>query len=184
MIYEFTFLGDMKREIFEVPNPILRMKSESVREINREILRLVEDLKDTLKVQKDPGGAGLSAPQVGVSLRVAVVSKDVGWESSPDAKKAVDEDSVVVLINPVISEASKRKQHVMEGCLSVPGKWGLVPRARTIKVEALTPEGEKLKFRSKGLLACVIQHEIDHLDGVLFTDKAEGEVVEEEEGRD
>lgn len=164
-----------------VSNPILRIKSVPVRGINREVLRLVEDLKDTLKVQKDPGGAGLSAPQIGVNLRVAVVSESIGWRSESGAPDASIKEPLV-LVNPVILESSKRDQHTMEGCLSVPGKWGLVSRPRTIKVETLTPEGSKVKFRAKGLFACVIQHEIDHLDGILFIDKVEGEVVEE--GRD
>lgn len=171
-------LEDMKREIVEVPNPILRMKSEPVREINREVLRLVEDMKDTLKIQSDPGGAGLSAPQIGVNLRVAVVSKDVEQQNTSGAENVGSKESVMVLINPVILDASERKQHIMEGCLSVPGKWGLVPRARKIKIETLTPEGKRVKFRAKGLLACVIQHEIDHLDGILFMDKVEGGLEE------
>lgn len=140
--------------ILTEPNPILRKRAE---EVASDLIPSVQDLiTDLLETMKEAKGVGLAAPQVGKSLRIIVVNTD---------------DEPIVLINPVITRFSWRKFIDEEGCLSVPGKFGLVKRAKSIRVEALDENGEPIKFKAKDLFARVIQHETDHLDGKLFIDK-------------
>lgn len=140
--------------ILTEPNPILRKRAE---EVASDLISSVQDLiTDMIETMKEVKGVGLAAPQVGKSLRIIVVNTD---------------DEPTVLINPVITRFSWRKFIDEEGCLSVPGKFGLVKRAKSIKVEALDENGEPTKFKAKDLFARVIQHETDHLDGKLFIDK-------------
>lgn len=135
-------------------NPILRKRAEEVAsDLIPDIKQLIADMIETMKNAK---GIGIAAPQVGKSLRIIIVNTD---------------DEPTVLVNPAITRFSWRKFIDEEGCLSVPGKFGLVKRAKSIKVEALDENGESFEFKTKDLLARVIQHEIDHLDGVLFIDK-------------
>ncbi len=140
--------------ILTEPNPLLRKRSEEVaKDLIPQLKILIEDMIATMKAAK---GIGIAAPQVGKSLRVIVVNTD---------------DQPTVLINPVITRFSWRKSIDEEGCLSVPGEFGLVKRAESIRVEALNELAEPLKFKAKGLLARVVQHEVDHIDGILFIDK-------------
>jgi peptide deformylase len=137
--------------------PILRQKSKELRaeELqNKEIKQLLLDMAKTM-VERD--GVGLAAPQVGHGIRVVVINTA---------------DNVVFLINPQILRKSWRKEIEEEGCLSVPQVFGLVKRSIRVKVVALDQNGRKIKFKASGLFARVIQHEVDHLDGVLFIDKA------------
>lgn len=144
--------------ILSHPNSILRQKAREVelKEIkNYEIKKLIFDMKETVEVEN---GIGLAAPQVGHSLRIIVIFL---------------ENKKIALINPQITYFSLRKKKDEEGCLSIPGKFGFVKRSKVIKVKAFDENGKKIKFKAKNLLARVIQHEVDHLDGVLFIDKAE-----------
>lgn len=149
--------------IITLPNQILRQRA---REINSDevkssaILKLIFDMKETVR---PAGGIGLAAPQVGLSVRIIVIALD---------------NKLTALINPEITNFSWRKEAAEEGCLSVPGKWGFVKRSKTIKVTALSENGEIIKFKAKDLFARVIGHEIDHLNGVLFIDRAK-KVMEE-----
>lgn len=144
------------RVIVKYPDPILREKSVEVRNINKNIIKLLDDMAETMY---DADGVGLAAPQVGVSKRVTVI--DVG-----------DEHGLIELINPEIIEKSG-EQIGPEGCLSFPGIVGEVRRAQKCKVRALNRYGEVFEIEGEGLLARAFQHEIDHLNGVLFTDLAE-----------
>lgn len=140
------------------PNSILRQKTEeiSLEKIKSyEIKKLIFDMKETVEAEN---GIGLAAPQVGRSLRIIVIFL---------------ENKKIVLINPKITYFSWRKKKGEEGCLSVPGKFGFVKRSKVIKAKALDENGKEIKFKAKNLLARVIQHEVDHLDGVLFIDKTE-----------
>lgn len=144
--------------IITEPNPILRQKAQEINPEkikSLEIQRLILDMKETVK---PAGGIGLAAPQVGLALRLIVI--------------AMPNKNLMALINPQIIKFSLRKQIGEEGCLSVPGKFGIVKRAKIIKVKALDEKGQLIKFKAKDLFARVIQHEIDHLNGILFTDKA------------
>ncbi|MDD2401243.1 MAG: peptide deformylase [Clostridia bacterium] len=134
---------------------VLRLKAKGIQEVNANTLKLLDNLKDTL--YSTSNGIGLAAPQIGISKRVAIVELD---------------DVLYELINPeiIMREGS---QTDFEGCLSVPGMEGEVTRANNVKVRALNRRGEKTEITGEGLLARAFQHEIDHLDGILFIDKAQ-----------
>jgi peptide deformylase len=147
------------REIRILGDPVLRELAQEVETPDEEIQALVKDMLETMYGAQ---GIGLAAPQVGVSLRVIVV--DLG-----DA----DEEDVgpLVLINPRVLEASKKTDKGPEGCLSIPGLEEVVERPATVTVEGLAPDGEVVNMEISGLLGRAVQHEIDHLDGVLFIDR-------------
>jgi peptide deformylase len=155
-------------EIVKEGAPVLRKQAEPVTQVTKRIRRLVKDMLDTMY---EANGVGLAAPQVGMSQRIVVV--DVG-------------EGPVVLINPEIEEAAGSEID-SEGCLSIPGRWGYVERAQEVVVTGLNDSGRSVRLRADGLFARALQHEIDHLDGVLFIDKAleieedEAEAAEEEE---
>lgn len=143
--------------IITLPNPILRQRARELSpdEIKTSaIQKLIFDMKETVG---PAGGIGLAAPQVGHSLRLIVIAL---------------QNRLMALINPEITNFSWRKETAEEGCLSVPQKFGAVKRARAIKVRALNENGEIIKFKAKDLFARVIQHEVDHLNGILFIDRA------------
>lgn len=141
------------RNIRKDGDEILRKKSKEVDEINEKINILLKDMADTLY---KANGVGLAAPQVGVLKRVVVI--DVG-------------DGLLELINPVF-KSQTGQQCMAEGCLSVPGVYGEVNRPSHVIVEALNAKGNKIEIEGEGLLAVALCHEIDHLDGILFKDKA------------
>ncbi|HHY26171.1 MAG TPA: peptide deformylase [Desulfitobacterium dehalogenans] len=140
-------------QIVEIGSEVLREKAVPVKEITPNIEKLLDNMLETLY---DANGVGLAAPQVGVSKRVVVI--DVG-------------EGPMELINPVII-GKEGEDLDDEGCLSIPGVTGQVARAAKVKVEALNRKGELQVIEGEGLLARCLQHEIDHLEGVLFVDKA------------
>lgn len=141
---------------------ILRKKSRPVSEITPRVIRLLDDMIDTLH---DSGGVGLAAPQVGILRRMAIVEVEPG--------------ELIELINPVII-SKKGKQEELEGCLSVPGKWGITKRPHKVTVKAFDRNGEEFQVTGEDLLARALCHEIDHLDGTLFYDKAIHMLTKEE----
>lgn len=143
------------RNIVTEGDEVLRKRSKEVTEINDKILDLIADMKETL--YKTGNGIGLAAPQVGILKRIIVI--DLGDGSGP-----------MEIINPVILE-QEGEQVEVEGCLSVPGVFGEVKRPARMVVEYTRPDGEKAKVEAADLLARCLSHEIDHLDGILFTDK-------------
>ena len=152
------------RNIREIGEDCLRCVCKEVPEITPRILDLIEDLKDTMY---EADGVGLAAPQVGVRKRVAVV--DVG-------------EGPVVLINPEVV-SSEGEQTGNEGCLSVPGKCGVVTRPMKVVVKTRNLNFEWEEIEGEGLFARAMLHEMDHLDGIIYVDKVEGEIqdVEAEE---
>lgn len=142
----------MVRKILRFPNPVLRKKAKAVKRVTPEIIKLINDMFGAMQAAP---GIGLAAPQVGQSLRVIVANIGEG---------------PIVLINPKIVEKNG-KQTFTEGCLSLPGVEAPVERASQIIVKGLDQSGKNVKFEAKGLLATVIQHEIDHLDGYVFIDR-------------
>lgn len=143
-------------------DPTLRKTSRRVDEITPRIIRLLDDMTDTMHKAQ---GVGLAAVQVGVLRRVVVIE--------------VEEGNTIELINPEIIEASG-KQNELEGCLSLPHKWGVTDRPMKVTVRAMNRNGETFEITGEGLLARAFCHEIDHLDGNLFTDNAI-EMVDESE---
>ena len=165
------------KNIVIIPDPILINKTQKIGEITDEIRQIAQDLIDTVRVAEDPEGAGLASTQIGVSKRICVVRHF--FEDPLDPNKINADD--IILINPKINQFSMEKETDWEGCLSVPDKYGLVERARKIKITAKDLDGNTIKIKAEGFFARTIQHEIDHLDGILFTTKVEGETLNQKE---
>lgn len=146
-------------EILTYPDPRLREKCEPVTEVDEKTLKLLDDLSQTMY---DAPGVGLAAPQVGVNQRITVI----------DISSQVEEGThgLIELINPEIIEAHG-EQRGEEGCLSIPGFVSKVTRSKRVLVRALNRDEEPFEIEGEGLLARVLQHEIDHLDGILFIDR-------------
>lgn len=144
------------RIIVKEPDPVLREIAKPVASVTPNIRKLLDDMAETMY---DAPGVGLAAPQIGILKRVIVM--DVG-----------DEHGLIELINPEIIEKDG-EQFGPEGCLSIPGLTGDVRRANQVKVKGLNRDGEEIVIEGTELLARCIQHEVDHLNGVLFTDLAE-----------
>lgn len=142
-----------KLDIVVAGNPVLRMQAEEVKKIDKKLQRFLKDMAETMYAAD---GVGLAAPQVGVSKRIVVI--DVG-------------EGLIEMINPVIV---KKEGSVIggEGCLSVPDYEGEVERAEYVECEFTDRNGRRMLLQTDGLLAIAVQHELDHLDGVLFIDKA------------
>ncbi|MBS4177173.1 peptide deformylase [Lederbergia citrea] len=145
------------------PADILEVKCDQVFEFNRELHELLDDMYETM-ISED--GVGLAAPQVGISSQVAIVEID-------------DEEGLIELINPKIISQSGEQTDV-EGCLSFPGLYGTVSRSYTVIIKAQDRYGEEFKLKANDFLARAIQHELDHLNGVLFTSKVIKYVNEED----
>lgn len=143
----------MVRPILTVEHPVLRQKARKVPRVDTSIQKLIDDLTETML---DAPGAGLAANQIGVTLRVCVVKGD--------------ENQIWGLVNPVIVKAAG-SQIGDEGCLSKPGWVGEVERHESVVVKALNRHGKEVRIKSTGFTARAFQHELDHLDGVLFTDR-------------
>ncbi len=144
------------RNIVKHGDPVLRKTSRTILKFDERLHTLLDDMKDTMY---DADGVGLAAPQVGILRRVCVI--DIG-------------EGLVELVNPVIIE-SEGEQKETEGCLSLPGNYKTTSRPMKVKVRAQNRNGETFITEGEGLLARAFCHEIDHLDGVLFIDKAIGE---------
>jgi peptide deformylase len=136
-------------------SPVLRQKAAPVAQVDDAVRTLVDDLFETMRAAK---GVGLAANQIGVARRVAVV--DIGEDDPPP----------LVLINPIIVERGEEDETAEEGCLSIPEIFGDVTRPLHVVVEALDQEGRRSRVAAHGYKARAIQHEIDHLDGILFLD--------------
>jgi len=146
----------LKMAVFPIrhlPDPILRQKSKRVRIIDGSIKKLIADMIETMH---SAGGVGLAAPQIGTSLRVVVVG--------------IPGEEVIVLINPKLVR-QRGERLVTEGCLSVPGYVGEIRRAQSLTVKGLNPSGKEIRIKADGLLAQAVEHEINHLDGVLYIDQ-------------
>jgi len=142
-------------KIRTLPDPVLRQKAKKVANVDGAIQKLIDDMVDTMRANS---GIGLAAPQIGVSLRVAVIE--------------MPEKEVITLINPQIIKRQGERV-LAEACLSVPGYQGEVKRSMVVKVKAQDREGKEFRLRGEGLLAEALEHELDHLDGVLYIDHIE-----------
>lgn len=146
------------RKLRHLPAAVLRKKARKVPAIDKSIQRLIDDMIETMQ---QVGGVGLAAPQVGVSLRVIVLQ--------------MPEEEAVAIINPEVVKQSVETQ-VVEGCLSLPGESGEIMRYDAITVKGLDRRGKKIRIKAEGLKAQALQHELDHLDGILYIDHLEEEV--------
>jgi peptide deformylase len=156
-------------DIVCVPDPILRRKARKVTDFGKDFQLLVTNMIDTLR---DAPGVGLAAPQVAVSQQLVVIEyaeedDEEGEEKASSAKK------LFVLVNPEIVEKSEEMVLGIEGCLSIPDLVGEVDRHERIVVKALNRHGQPIKIKVDGWMARIFQHEIDHLDGILYTDRTD-----------
>lgn len=154
------------RNIREIGDDILNKKAKEVKEMTERTVTLIEDMLETMY---EANGVGLAAPQVGILKRIAVVDVSSGEEPEP-----------IILINPEIMETSG-EQTGYEGCLSVPGKSGIVTRPDYVKVKAQDTNMEEFIIEGEELLARALCHEIEHLDGHLYVEKVEGDLISNEE---
>jgi len=143
-------------QVITIGDEILREKAKIVTKFDERINKLLNSMIETLAKEE---GIGLAAPQIGVSKRVIIAYKE-------------DEDKIIEVINPEITSL-KGEEFGEEGCLSVPGKVGLVKRAKSIVVIGQDAKGDQIKYEAEGMFARILQHEIDHLNGILFVDKME-----------
>ncbi len=155
------------RPILTAEQPLLREKSKKVSRFGDALQRLVEDMLDTLR---DAQGLGLAAPQIGVLQRVVVIEMPPEYDEQDNE---VAPAQTYLLVNPEIIK-TRGEEEMEEGCLSVPGYQGLVKRATYVVLKAQDAEGHHVRYRAKGLLAQAFQHELDHLDGILYLDRLEG----------
>ncbi|NLP43021.1 MAG: peptide deformylase [Peptococcaceae bacterium] len=140
-------------QIVQLGEDILRQKAQEVKKITPNIHKLLDNMAETMY---EANGVGLAAPQIGISKRIVVI--DIG-------------EGLIELINPIIVEKSGEEIE-SEGCLSVPNVVGEVKRAKSVVIQALNRDGETVEYEAEGLLARAFQHEIDHLEGILFVDLA------------
>ena len=172
------------RKIVTVPNPVLREKAKPVRKITPAIETLIDDMIETMR---EAPGVGLAAPQVGVGMQVIVVEYAERSENA-DAELDADGDTepappalgspgkpkkLYAIINPEITRQSKETELGNEGCLSIPDYMGEVERFNTVTVKGLDRHGKSFKLKTKGWMARIFQHEIDHINGVLFIDRTD-----------
>ncbi len=145
------------REVRHLPDTMLRGKAKRVSTIDKSIHRLIDDMLETMQ---HTNGVGLAAPQIGVSLRVVVLQ--------------IPEEEPLAIINPKIVKRSGERE-VVEGCLSAPGYQGVIKRSTSVTVKGLNREGEKIRIKATDLMAQALEHELDHLNGVLYIDHIESE---------
>jgi len=152
----------MIKKIIPSTNPIIRQKAKPIKVFDRKIKALGRDLIDTLAVQKDPEGVGLAACQIGKPVALfAFVDKD-------KKIKLIANPKIIEIKN---SRQSKKEKTILEGCLSVPDLYGELERAQSITIKYQSLEGKEKEETFRGFEARIIQHEIDHLNGILFTDR-------------
>lgn len=145
-----------KYKIVTIPDPVLRAKAASVPLADLATPALRQRIADMVETMETADGIGLAAPQIGLSQRLFIVAT---------------KDGAKVFINPKITKTSFLKVVMEEGCLSIPGVFGTVKRPRRVTIQALDIDGKQFLLEAEGLFARVIQHEYDHINGVLFTDK-------------
>jgi len=154
-------------EIVTVPAPVLRRKARKVIEFDAGLQKLIDDMVETMR---EAPGVGLAAPQVGQAVRVIVVEYDEEAGEDEEPRKPL---KLFTMVNPEITRFSTENEFGTEGCLSIPGFAGNVNRPVEIQIRGFNQHGQPMKVKAKGWLARIFQHEIDHLNGVLFTDLAD-----------
>ena len=154
------------RTIVTLPDPVLKRKAHTVNKFDKNLQTLLDDMVETMR---DAPGVGLAAPQIGLSDRIIVIEY---YERQEDEEIENAPKKVWAVINPEIVKASEETVLGVEGCLSIPGLVGEVERHAEVQVKGLNRHGKSMKIKAKGWLARIFQHEIDHLNGILFTERA------------
>ncbi len=154
------------RTIVTLPDPVLKRKAHPVTTFDKDLHTLLDDMVETMR---EAPGVGLAAPQIGLSERIIVIEY---FEKEEDEEKEDAPKKIWALVNPEIVKASEEKLLGVEGCLSIPGIVGEVERHAEVQVKGMNKQGKPVKIKAKGWLARIFQHEIDHLNGILFTERA------------
>jgi peptide deformylase len=154
------------RKIVTLPEPVLRRKAREVKKFDKDLLALIDDMVETMR---EAPGVGLAAPQIGLSDRLIVVEY---FEKPEDEEKEEAPKKVWAVLNPEIVKASEEMVMGVEGCLSIPNLVGEVERHAAVQIKGLNKHGKPMKIKAEGWLARIFQHEIDHLNGIMFTDRA------------
>jgi peptide deformylase len=168
-------------EIVKYGNPVLRQKGAKIESITPEIKKLIADMFETMEANH---GVGLAAQQIGHALQLTVIDVRAAQKERPstlelDGKPAdISEIMPLTLINPVVTPVAEKAEG-SEGCLSFPEIFGEINRPESVEVTALNEKGKPISFRCGGLLARAVQHETDHLNGILFIDRMDKKVKEE-----
>ncbi len=157
------------RTIVTLPEPVLRRKARPVAVFDKNLQTLIDDMIETMRAAP---GVGLAAPQIDVSERVIVVEYAEVKETDDEQEKPMPKPRLYVMVNPEIVKFSSETMAGVEGCLSIPGLVGEVDRYSMIQIKGLNRRGQPMKVKAQGWLARIFQHEIDHLNGVLFPDRA------------
>ncbi|MFZ5856685.1 MAG: peptide deformylase [Chloroflexota bacterium] len=155
------------RTIVTLPDPVLRRKARAVTKFDKELQTVIDDMIETMR---EAPGVGLAAPQIGLSERLIVVEYYENDEAEQDENEA--KKKVWVMLNPEIVKASEEKVMGVEGCLSIPNLVGEVERHEMVQIKGLNRRGQPMRVKATGWLARIFQHEIDHVNGVVFTDRA------------
>src|SRR5512147_3023542 len=154
------------RKIVTLPEAVLRRKARAVTKFDKDLQTVIDDMIETMR---QAPGVGLAAPQIGLSERIIVVEY---FEREEDEENEDAPKKVWAVLNPEIIKASEEKVMGVEGCLSIPGLLGEVERHAEVQVKGLNRHGKPMKVKARGWLARIFQHEIDHLNGILFTERA------------
>lgn len=154
------------RNIVTLPDPVLKRKAHAVTKFDKNLQSLLNDMVETMR---EAPGVGLAAPQIGLSERIVVIEY---FEKQEDEEKEDAPKKVWAVINPEIVKASPEMMLGVEGCLSIPGLVGEVERHAEVHVKAMNRHGKPVRIKAKGWLARIFQHEIDHLNGIMFTERA------------
>lgn len=152
-------------EIATLPDPVLRRKAKKITTFDKDLQTLIDNMVETLR---EAPGVGLAAPQVSISNRLIVVE----YGDEDEEGNQVGPTKLYVVVNPEIVQASEEKETGLEGCLSIPGFVGEVERSKKIVVKGLNRYGKPVKITAEDWLARIFQHEIDHLEGIVFPDRA------------
>ncbi len=164
------------KNILTVPNNILISKAEKIQVIDQDVKKIIQELIETANAQTDPEAAGLAAPQIGYNKRVILVRD---FKFIPKEEKMLITN--IIMINPRIISESRELEIDWESCLSIPNMYGKVSRPYSIKVIYMDEKGNEKKIKAKDFFARVIQHEVDHLNGILFNTKIIGKLIPEEQ---
>lgn len=161
----------MVQKVLQSKDPVLRKKARTIAKVDKKVLGVIRDLKDTLKVQKEPEGVGLAAPQIGKSLRIFVADYKTSLPSNgKNFQRVVINPEILAISKEKAKDKKKSKKEILEGCLSLPYYYGPLKRAESVTVKYLNEKGESVTETFVDFDAQIILHEIDHLNGILFVD--------------
>lgn len=152
-------------QIIKVPNPVLTMPAKPVEKVDKKVFEFVEGMKKTLIATKNPKGVGLAAPQVGRVVRIFLT------KPTPKAPLTVFINPQIIAFSQEKTEGVPGRGNKFEGCLSIPNVWGVIHRHQWVKINYQTLDGKSRTPTFKGFLATIIQHEMDHIEGILFTQR-------------